>query len=218
VEIKFNKVEEGFFPKPSDWFKGPPAPRTDDDLIAEQIRSVPEHRSANLVVDLAATTDYRPSLILGSGGGSAVGEIVDLLNANTYTNVFATLGAGSGSVSLAIQTSDSTTSGTFTDPTSGLARIPQFLCSGGVFVVNSGLWVSGNRSLSAPVNNAPLACSGAVQFAAFLRPDLAGRYARMVVLSGATLGALNTGFIGNKKTTGSGGGFTFSPQTGTVNV
>lgn len=220
MEHKWNKVEDDFKVKSSDWFKGPPeVPQSEDDLIAEQIKSVPDHHSAGLILDLAATGDYRVSYMSTSGGGSAVGEIVDLLHANSYTNIFAAGNAGaSGSTSYQIQTSDSTASGTFTDPTSGLARIPQFLCSGGVFVANSGLWVSGNQSLSAPVNNAPLFCSGGVQFAAFLRPDLAGRYARIVVLSGAYTAAVTAGFISQKKTTGSGGGFSFSPQTGVVNV
>ncbi len=220
MEHKWNKVEEDFKVKSSDWFKGPPeAPKSEDDLIAEQIRSVPDHHSAGLILDLAAQGDYRLSLTSVSGAGAAVGEIVDLLHANTYTNVWAVgqLGA-SGSTSYQIQTSDSTVSGTFTDPTSGLARYPQFLVSGGIFVVNSGLWVSGNQSLSAPVNNAPMFCSGGIQFAALLRPDGAGRYARIFMLSGAFPNPVAAGFIAHKKTTGSGGGFSFSPQTGSVNV
>jgi hypothetical protein len=37
--------------------------------------------SANLVVDLGATCDFRASVSVGSGSNLAVGQIVDLLNA-----------------------------------------------------------------------------------------------------------------------------------------
>ena len=173
--------------------------------------------SASLTVDLANTTDYRPSIIAGSGSNLVVGEIVDLLQANTYTNVFVTGGAGggSGAVEVRIQTSDALTSGSFTDPTSGLAQLPVNVVSGGCLFANSGLWGSGNYSLSSPVNNAPLWCSGGIQFGAFQRP---ARYARLLLNSGPYPGAIVAGFVGAKKTTGSGGGFTYSPGSGTVDV
>jgi hypothetical protein len=172
--------------------------------------------SANLVVDLGATTDYRVSVAVGSGANLVIGEIVDFLSANTYDNVFVAGGlAGSGVVEVRVQTSDATTSGSFTDPTSGLAALPTSFVSGGVFFANSGLWASGNESLTAPVNNAPLFCSGGIQFAAFQRP---ARYARLVLNSGFYPGPITAGFISNKKTTGSGGGFTYAPLTGSVNV
>lgn len=176
--------------------------------------------SANLVVDLGLTCDYRPSLALanlGSVSGITVGAIVDLSDANTNCNIFAA-GNGSGVVGLQVQTSDSLTSGSFTDPTSGLPRtaLPAFLASGGVMFVNSGLHVSGRGSLSSPVNNAPLFCSGGIQFGAFQRIH---RYARLIAQSGTAANTLHTaGFISQKRTTGSGGGFSFAPGSGTVSV
>ena len=171
--------------------------------------------SANLVVDLNPTVDTRPSVVVGSGSNLIVGEIVDLLHANTFCNVFCAGAAGSGLIELRVQTSDSVLSGTFTDPTSGLAQIPQGFASGGVVFCNSGLYASGNSSPYAPVNNAPLFCSGGQQFAAFQRPH---RYARLITNSGPFPNFFAAGFISQKKTIGSGFGYTFSPSSGTVNV
>ena len=171
--------------------------------------------SANLVIDLANTTDYRPSAFVSSGSNLAVGEIIDLLYADTYTNVFVAGGPASGQIECRIQTSDSTASGDFTDPTSGLAAFPVNVVSGGIFWANSGLWASGIGSISAPVNNAPLFCSGGIQFAAFQRPH---RYARVLLNSGAFLTAIVAGFVGQKRTTASGAGFSYAPSSGTVSV
>jgi len=171
--------------------------------------------SANLVVDLGNTTDYRLSVQRHSGSNLLVGEIVDLLHADTFTQVYVGGNFGSGPIGVRIQTSDGTASGTFTDPTSGLDQFPTVIASGGIFWANSGLWQSGNYSLSAPVNNAPLFCSGGIQFAAFQRPH---RYARLVYISGDFPQPIQAGFVANKRTTGSGGGFTLSPTSGTVNV
>ena len=171
-----------------------------------------EHRdkrySANLVVDLGHTTDYQESLALGSGASFTVGGIVDLANADTYCNVWVAGAAGSGVIELRVQCSDQTTSGSFTDPTSGLAAFPTDFVSGGIFFANSGLWSSGNQSLSAPVNNAPLFCSGSIQFAAFQRT---GQYARLVANSGVFPSWYTAGFVSQKRTTGSGGGYSWSP-------
>lgn len=177
--------------------------------------------SANLVVDLANTTDYRASLMIGSGSNTLVGEIIDLLHADTYCNLFVAggVGGGSGAIQIQVQTSDSTTSGTFTDPTSGLASFPGGsggIASGGNFYANSGLWASGNYSLSSPCSGAPLFASGGIQFAAFQRP---GRYARLLNVSGPFGGAITAGFISQKKVTGSGAGFSWSPGSGSaINV
>ena len=178
------------------------------------------HLSANLVVDLANTTDYRTSLMIGSGSNTLIGEIVDLLHADTYCNLFVAGGAGggSGAIQLQVQTSDATTSGSFTDPTSGLASMPGGsggIASGGNFYANSGLWSSGNYSYSSPCSGAPLFCSGGIQFAAFQRP---GRYARLLNVSGPYTGAITAGFISQKKVTGSGPGYSFSPSSGAINV
>ncbi len=192
----------------------PPADR-DDDLV-DQIKSVPPHYSASLTVDLA-TTDHRVSVAVGSGINLVVGEIIDLLHSNTYCNVFAAGGAGSGAIALRVQTSDTTNSGDFTDPTSGLADLPQGISSGGIFYANSGLWASGSQSLSAPVNNAPLFCSGGFQTAQFI---CNGRYARLINVSGVFPNHLTAGFIHQKRTTASGVGSSHSPSatTFTINV
>lgn len=171
--------------------------------------------SANLVVDLFSTTDCDTSISLGSGASFTVGEIVDLLGANTYCNVFCTAGAGSGAIELRIQTSDTTASGNFTDPTSGLAQLPVNVVSGGVIFFNSGLWVSGFSSPTSCVNNAPLFCSGGISFGAFQRP---ARYARLINNSGVFPNWFLGGFISNKKVTGSGGGSTLLPSSGTISV
>jgi hypothetical protein len=180
--------------------------------------------SANLVVDLANTTDYRVSVSLGSGGGGPlVGEIIDMEFANTLTNIFCAGGPGSGAINLQVQTCDGTASGSFTDPTSGLSAgaapggLPvgqTNLVSGGNFWVNSGLWTSGNFSVTAPVNNAPVFCSGGIQFGAFQMPH---RFARLISLSGAFPNFYNAGFIKQKRTVGSGAGFTWSPGSGASN-
>lgn len=174
--------------------------------------------SANLVVDLRNTVDVRPSVVVGSGSDLVVGGIVDLLGANTATQIYVAAGiGGSGAIEVRVQTSDSTASGSFTDPTSGLAAFPSVLLSGGIFITNSGLYTSGYSSPAAPVNNAPLFCSGGTDFAFFQRPH---RYARLLYVSGPFPGAIVAGFIGQKRTTGSGGGFSYSPAGSgdTINV
>lgn len=182
--------------------------------------------SANLVVDLRNTTSYWASIAQrtiaasGVGTGVVVGKIVDLLHANTFTQVYA---AGndfsSGEVRILLQTSDATTSGSFTDPTSGLpaGAFPPGIHSGGVFLLNSGLWQSGGQ-LGASVSGVSRFASGGLEFGAFLRPH---RYARLVLLSGTGNGiafqsgaTLTAGFVANLKTTGSGAGFTQSPASG----
>lgn len=174
--------------------------------------------SANLVVDLRNTTDFRPSVGVGSGSNLTVGEIIDLQNSDTVCNIYVAGAQGaSGEIEVRIQTSDDTTSGNFTDPTSGIpaGSFPSVVLSGGRFITNSGLWVSGNQSESAPVNNAPLFCSGGIDFAFFQRPQ---RYARLILISGAFPNAITAGFVSNKRTTGSGGGFSFQPGSGVVSV
>lgn len=175
--------------------------------------------SANYVVDLANTTDYRASVMIGSGSDTTIGQIVDLSDAHGYTNVWIAGGVagGSGPIQFQIQTADATTSGSFTDPTSGLPSdtFPVNVVSGGNVWANSGLWNSGNFSITAPVNSAPHFCSGGIHFAAFQRPH---RYARLINISGVYPGAITAGFVAQKHVTGSGGGFAYSPGSGTVNV
>lgn len=174
--------------------------------------------SASLTIDVRNTCDFRPSVGVGSGSNLVVGEIVDLQNSDTLCNIFvAGAQGGSGAIQVFVQSSDSTASGTFTDPTSGIPNgsFPSVLLSGGIFITNSGLWVSGNQSESAPVNNAPLFCSGGIDFAFFQRPQ---RYVRLILNSGPYPNAITAGFLSNKRTTGSGGGFTFNPTSGVVSV
>ena len=174
--------------------------------------------SANLIVDLTNTTDFPTSITAVSGATAIIGRIVDLVNADTFCNVWvATPGGVSGELAINIQTSDATTSGSFTDPTSGLiaATMPVNIASGGIFMANSGLWASGNQSPQSPLADGSLLCSGGIVFAGFQRP---GRYARLNALSGAPNAVMAAGFITQKRTTGSGGGYSPSPGSGTVSV
>ncbi len=173
--------------------------------------------SANLVVDLSSTVDRFTSVTVLSGDSTVVGTIVDLLNANTYCQVWAA-GVGSGPLPLLIQCADDTLSGSFTDPTSGITALGPNIASGGIFWANSGLYGSGNMSPASRAGPAPLFVSGGIDFGAFLRPQ---RYARLICTSGnASLAGVNfsAGFLSQKKTTGSGGGFTYLPGSGSVNV
>jgi hypothetical protein len=168
-------------------------------------------------VDLASTCIYRQSVGVFSGSNLTVGEIVDLGNGNTNCQIYVNGLLGSGAIQVQVQTSDSTTSGSFTDPTSGLPQMPSAFTSGGQFFANSGIaWGSGNTPLTAPVvSGAPLFCSGGIQFASFQQPH---RYARLIYVSGPFLNPIQAGFITNLRTTGSGGGQTQAPSSGGVSV
>ena len=166
--------------------------------------------SANLIVDIGSTCISATSI--GSNAsvdetpasGVIIGAIVDLLHANTRTQIMAAGGgpATSGQFRVQVQESDGTTSGSFTDPTSGLAKFPDHLHSGGIMIVNSGgTFTSG---------------VGGVQFGAFLRNK---RYVRANVLGDDEFnGPVNVGFVAQRKQTGSGGGFVYSPGSGVVDV
>lgn len=175
--------------------------------------------SANLVVDLQACqmglSIYSGNIWAASGG--TIGLVVDLINADTYCNVVA---AGtpiftSGLLRLQVQTADATTSGSFTDPTSGLpsSALPTVFRSGGMIWVNSGGALGG--VLNGAVSGQYIQ-SGFMFGAGFLRN---GRYARINVVSGDFYaGTLTAGFVSQYKTTGSGGGFSLAPGSGTVSV
>ena len=181
--------------------------------------------SANLIVDLSSTTQSVPSLpgavVLSPSGmlaglsGQLVGVIVDMLHADTFTNVYiAGRSYTSGPLLVGVQTSPNTTSGNFTDPTSGLAQLPTWFSSGG--------WLQLCRSGTAPgtKNNGEgvsgqFALSGFVEFAAFQRPH---RYARLVFGSGFYDGRIEAGFVGQYHNTGSGAGFSLAPGSGSVSV
>lgn len=183
--------------------------------------------SANLIVDLGGTVQSTPSLpssavaadggiAITSGGcisslsGVLIGDIVDLNNTNTFCQVYvAGKGFGSGPLMIGVQTSTSTASGTFTDPTSGLAQLPTSFQSGGYLVIGSGL--GGSPGIFGSGQSGSYLLSGFMAFAAFQRP---GRYARLFVGSGFFDGTLQAGFVSQLRTTGSGGGFSWLPQSG----
>lgn len=180
--------------------------------------------SASLLVDLQNTCQQGVSIAAPSfptsGGaialsGGIIGQVVDMINANTFCNLQLVGQASfpSGELRVAIQDSDSTASGTFTDPTSGLAQIPPPFVSGGILYLNSG--GVGGGTFGALTSGQALA-SGFAVAAGFQRQH---RYVRAVFFgSGAYCGPLQATFISNLKTTGSGGGFSYSPGSGVVNV
>lgn len=175
--------------------------------------------AADMIVDLFSAADSRTSIAAASGTDFTVGAIVDFQQAHVNTQVWcAPAAGGSGVIELRIQTSDATTSGSFTDPTSGLPTSVfnnQCVKSGGILFLNSGLFVSGNSMRTAVVNNAPLFCSGGIDGSWFQRPH---RYARLLLNSGTYPNAVTAGFLCQKHQTSSGGGFTLAPGSGTVNV
>lgn len=177
--------------------------------------------SASTVVDLGNVVQHQQlsvSAVNGVGGtpasGTIVGAVVDMLHANNYCNLVVVGGPSSGILRVQVQTSDSTLSGTFVDPTSGLPNLPGAFQSGGILIVNSGLWASGSPQ-GPKVNNAPLFCSGGCQVAGFQRN---GQYVRAIALSGTFDGPVSVGFMSQLKLIGSGTGFTYSPASGTVSV
>lgn len=189
--------------------------------------------SANLVVDIGNTCQLFLSLpspaaaadagiAITSGGcisslsGVLIGDVADLRDSDTFCNVFvAGKGFGSGPLLIGVQTSDATTSGTFTDPTSGLAQLPTAFVSGGFLVIGSGAATDTFLGTFGSGVSGQVILSGFVAAAAFQRPH---RYARLFVGSGFYDGTLMAGFITNLRTTGSGAGFTFNPGSGTVAV
>lgn len=183
--------------------------------------------SANLIVDIGNTAQSLPSLpgavVLSPSGmlaglsGQLVGVIADMLHANTHTNVYvAGRSYTSGPLLVGVQTSPSTTSGDFTDPTSGLAgvQLPTWFSSGGWLRIGQSGTNPGTKNAGNGVSGQFL-LSGFVEFAAFQRPH---RYARLIFGSGFYDGRLEAGFVGQFRTTGSGGGFSLAPGSGNVSV
>lgn len=221
--------------------------------------------SASYHVDVANTAKYIPSINTTNGAGPLVGQWVDMSNSDSFCNLYAVAAGCSGSLSLAVQTAPgywdvplgmsafsgnifsggAPASGNFTDPTSGLAQLPTSLQSGGIWVVNSGLYaapggpgasgqlVGGYPQGTLPFGphliqqgmggtafvssgTYPIFASGGMAFAAFQRNY---QYARLVLLSGSTVTFLQAGFLAQSHTTGSGGGFAYGPQqANAVNV
>lgn len=181
--------------------------------------------SASYLVDLANTvqvqTSVAPTIANSPASGTTVGQIVDLLHANSFCNVVVAGGPSSGVARVTVQTADDTASGSFGDPTSGTpaGSFGPNMISGGNAWVNSGLIGSGTygAGYGGVVNNAPVFCSGQNWAFGFNRTQ---RYARAIVNSGSFDSMLSVSFVSQLKTTGGSGtaGFTFSPGSGQVNV
>lgn len=176
--------------------------------------------SANSVVDLGNTVQVTPTVINGSGNlfpcsGAVIGASVNLINADSMCQVQIT-GCptyGSGQIRVQVQCSDSDVSGTFTDPTSGLAQMPSVFTSGGIVTINSG---GLNNGIYGPGVSGQFMLSGFSAFAAFQRP---GQFARANLLSGDFFaGNVSVNLLSQLKVTGSGGGYTLSPSSGGINV
>ena len=152
-----------------------------------------------------------------AASGGIIGQTIDMLNADTFCNlvVAGTPLFTSGQLRIVVQTADVTTSGDFTDPTSGIpaGSLPTSFASGTMLWLNSGQ--AGSGVLGGGVSGQNLQ-SGFMVGAGFQRP---GRFVRANIVSGDFYaGTLTVGFISHRKTTGSGGGFTFNPTSGDVNV
>lgn len=189
--------------------------------------------SANLLVDLGGTCQLGTTItppqtqsgVLSPTSGPVIGTSVYLGNANTACNVLVN-GidyVGSGSITIQVQTSDSDVSGNYTDPTSGLAQLPGAFTSGGLLILNSGGLLNGTlgstiqigASSGQPVSGQAIQ-SGFAVATYFQRPQT---FARANVLSGGFfVGAVTVTFISQLRTTGSGGGYTLSPSSGSLNV
>ena len=181
--------------------------------------------SAHLIVDIGANSQairslpggvvLSPSGMLAGLSGVLVGNIADLRDSDANCNVYVNgISVTSGPLRIGVQTSDATTSGGFTDPTSGLVQMPGTFSSGGWLVIgqsgtNPGIFNAGNGV------SGEFLISGFAAFAHFQRPH---RYARLLFGSGFYDGPIEAGFISQLKTVGSGAGFTLLPGSGSINV
>ena len=197
---------------------------TDQEVI-DQILAVPEHFSANLIVDLNGTAQLgaslpgagltsTPSGLLCGLSGTVIGQSVDMIYSDTFCNVVVQGQAvlNSGPLVLQVQCSDTDVSGKYTDPTSGLAQLPTWFSSGGLLILNSG----GDGGLNQTFVSGQSLLSGFHIAAGFQRPQ---RFARVNFYSGfgtanQYVGTLTAGFISQYRTTSSGGGQTQSPGSG----
>ena len=147
-------------------------------------------------LDLSLTSPAGVSAYLAPASGIIIGGIIDFIHANSFTNLLVAAGqSNSGTFRLGVQTSDTTNSGDFVAPYSGSAYLPTAFTSGMVLTFGSTAYNS-----------------GFIDSAAFQAP---ARYGRINLLAETTdqwQGALLAGFVRQYKTTGSGGGFTQSPQ------
>jgi hypothetical protein len=114
--------------------------------------------SANLIVDVTNTANYEVSAFANTNnlsGATTIGQIVDLLNSDTYCNLFVVAPGVSGVIQVQVQCTNQLNdagsgsfwsgggfpvSGAFTDPTSGLPQLPTVFQSGGNVYFNSGVY------------------------------------------------------------------------------
>lgn len=185
--------------------------------------------SASYLVDLGNTTGPQFAASAGNyfaASGANVSNIVDMLNYNSFTNLVITgfWQYPSGELRVQVQTSDDTVSGNFTDPTSGLSQMPTSFASGGQLFFNSGGGTTATAPAASfvqggifgPFVSGQCVFSGFVGAAGFQRPH---RYVRSIVISGGFVNMLGGfAFIAQSKTTGSGGGFSLAPSSGSVSV
>ena len=181
--------------------------------------------SANLVVDLANTTQQVVSIqplpllsgvFLAVASGTVIGQSCDMINADTYCNLFAAGLSASGRLRIQVQTAPADVSGQYTDPTSGMAPnfLPGAFSSGGILWINSGT----DNGILGPVISGQSIASGWMGGQGFIRNQ---RYVRANVLSEASsqyAGSLTVGFISQLRTTGSGAGFSYAPTSGVPTV
>ncbi len=144
--------------------------------------------------------------------GAIIGNGVNMINANTVTNLLVVGVCTSGQLRVAVQTAPNDVSGQYTDPTSGLAQMPGAFQSGGILWINSG---GLNGGTLGPTTSGQVVSGGFMVASIFQRPQ---QYARAIILSGDFGACSLVGFISNLKVTGSGGGTTQSPQSGTPSV
>lgn len=178
--------------------------------------------SAGYVVDLGNGAQMGASIVgtpvlsgalVSPCSGAVVGVGLSFNDANSLCNLFVAGVSASGQLRVQVQCSDSDTSGTYTDPTSGLASLPGAFQSGGILWINSGGTTGG--LLGAQVSGQALA-SGFVVAQGFQRT---GEFVRALLLSGDfAAGPLTVGFVSQKRITGSGAGYSPLPSSGTVNV
>lgn len=178
--------------------------------------------SAGLTVDLGNSCQMGVSIVgtpilsgalTAPNSGAIVGTGINMQHADTYCNLFAAGYSVSGNqFRVQVQCADTDTSGSYTDPTSGLASMPGAFSSGGILWFSSG----NNGGFFNPFTSGQATASGFMAAQGFGRT---GTFVRALLLSGdAGGGPLTVGFISNFRTTGSGGGFTLAPSSGVVNV
>lgn len=176
--------------------------------------------SASLTVDLGNTCQMDVSIqgtpvlsgaLVAPCSGAIIGDGINMMNSDTYCNLFVAGYSTSGQLRVQVQCADSDVSGSYTDPMSGLTERPGAWQSGAILWINSG--GAGGGLLGAGVSGQFLA-SGFTIAQGFIRT---GTFVRANLLSGDFGGGpLTIGFISNLKTTGSGYGFTWAPGSGTA--